>query len=158
MSELDWLGQLHCFKYYTIQGSHACVQEKSVWAYDWIWNVPICFNFLCVSLSFFVSVDLALRQMFRYIQMWTVQGQRVSFWSALDGFLLGRQLYGLSALPPPNTEKRRPLSPGRCAVKADFSQTFWKIAFMSKPDRLDWRYTWKVVGELQGENILKGIF
>lgn len=27
----------------------------------------------------------------------------------------------------------------------------WKIAFMSKPDYLDWRYTWKVVEALQGK-------
>ncbi|KAM7370983.1 hypothetical protein PAMP_010489 [Pampus punctatissimus] len=36
------------------------------------------------------------------------------------------QLYGLSAPAPSYTEKRRPLSPGRCAVKAGFFQTFEK--------------------------------
>lgn len=82
----------------------------------------------------------------------------VSFWRALGPFLLGRQLYGLSALPPAPTQHThtKALSPGRCVVKAAVFQTFEKIALMSKPDHLDPGCTWKAVEELQGKTFWGG--
>lgn len=72
----------------------------------------------------------------------------VCFWRALDGFLLARQLYSLSA---PRRQSWQMCCQSRCL------QDLWKIAFMSKPACLEWRYTWKVVEELQGKG-LSGIF
>lgn len=80
------------------------------------------------------------------------------FWSALGGFLLGRQLYGLSAPPTPKLKKKRRLSVLADVLSKPASFRPLKNSLYVKTSSLGLKVHMESSERDPGENVLRGIF